>query len=76
MNIPQRIVLIIGAVLLLIINASTRSYQHGADGVIYWAGSVEPHIAAVWDWRTALVQSLIISAATLAVYFAVGKRRQ
>jgi hypothetical protein len=61
MNLPQRIVLIVGAVVLVAVLCATES--HRTDTGLYW------------DWQTALVRCLVFSLAILAVYFAVGKKK-
>lgn len=74
MNIPQRIVLILGAITLLIVLATTGTYQHGQDGKILQA-NLNDQYANLWDWHTALVRGLLVSVATISIYFAVGKRK-
>jgi hypothetical protein len=75
MNTPQRIVLIVGAIALLVMLYLVGSYQHGEDGKIWKAGDAS-NLANIWDWQTAIVRGAIISIATVAIYFAVGKRKQ
>jgi hypothetical protein len=68
MNIFQRIVLLVGALTLIIILRSTGTTTR------YSGSDLTPDFHD-WDWRSAIVRGLIISAATAAIYFAVGKRK-
>lgn len=72
MNTPQRIVLIVGAIALLLVLCSTGSYQHGESGEILQPNFRSQYVN-IWDWHTALVRSGIISVATIGLYLAVGK---
>jgi glucose uptake protein GlcU len=65
MNLTQRIVLIFGAIILIVIGASMESYQEHE-----WTS------VRIWYWQGALVRGLLWSGAVTAVYFAVGKRKQ
>jgi hypothetical protein len=68
MNILQRIVLLIGAAALLImIYLAGLGPRDVLRGLPY-----EPNMS---DWVGALVRGAIISTATVAVYFAVGKKK-
>jgi hypothetical protein len=69
MNIPQRIVLIISAVVFLVILA-THEKQ-----IVHPFGGPD-QIKIVWNWQSALTRCVIVSGATTAIFFAVGKRKQ
>jgi hypothetical protein len=75
MNKPQRIVILIGCVALLIVLATTGAYQRGGDGIIL-KSNANGLYANLWDWQAALVRAGIVSIATAGVYLAVGKRKQ
>jgi hypothetical protein len=75
MNTSQRIVLIVGAIALLWMLFSVGEYQQGENGVIFQPNT--NHLFAnIWDWHSAIIKGAIISIATAAVYFAVGKIKQ
>ena len=65
MNLAQRIVLIVGATLLVGILVGTESHRYLSNG--QWND--------VWFWQAALVRGLIFCVAIAAVYFAVGKKK-
>ena len=71
MNTPQRVTLIVGAVILLAVLASTESHNYPTgDGyriAVVWN--------RVWDWKSAIVRCCIWSAVLAAIYFAVGKQK-
>jgi hypothetical protein len=67
MNLAQRIVLIAGALLLLLVLASTESHRYYSESSQSWN--------VVWDWHAALVRCGVSAIAIVAVYFAVGKRK-
>jgi hypothetical protein len=75
MNTPQRIVLIVGAVALLIMLYFIGNFQQDSGGAILPAGRASG-LANIWDWHSAIVRGVVISAATAAIYLAVGKRKQ
>lgn len=75
MNIPQRIVLIVGAIALIVMLCSIGSYQHGDGGEMLKADR-NALLMNIWDWRTAIVRATVISLATAALYFAVGKGKK
>ena len=66
MNMLQRIVLIVGAIVILIVLVNTESYR-------YWFSNLEWSL--MWDWRAALVRCGVLAMVTAAIYFAVGKRK-
>ena len=74
MNILQRTVLIVGAIALLVMLATTGTYQRGENGAVFKSGVNALH-ANLWDWQSALIRAGVVSIATAAVYFAVGKRK-
>lgn len=71
----QRLALLFGSVALIAVLLQTPSHQTVVEGVFLKANA-HANLANLWDWQTALVQSLIVAAATLALYFACGKRRK
>ncbi len=60
-NLPQRIVLIIGATVLLLVLCLTEEHRYGVG-------------SPGWYWQAALTRSGVVAVATVAIYFAVGKR--
>jgi hypothetical protein len=69
-NTPQRIVLIIGALVLLFVLTNTQ-YHDQYDGIGRYA--ILNH---VWDWKSALVRCAILSVIIAAVYFAFSEPKQ
>jgi len=69
MNLAQRVVLIVGAILLWMMMASTDS-----DIRYYITGDTLYHYT-VWHWQDALARCLIVSVSIAAIYFAVGKKK-
>ena len=69
-NIPQRIVLIIGAVVLLLIAAATpnNTFPEISSGMVF--------NNLFWEWKGAITKCLIISFAFAALFFGVGKRKE
>ena len=80
MNTFQRIILVVGAVVILILLVTTPSYQHvqgsefGGPGGIYPANKKATY-ANIWDWQSALVKCGGTALAVAAIYFAVGKKK-
>ena len=75
MNILQRIVLIVGAIALLIMLGTVETHQQliRSASIIDNSPAILGHY---WDWQAAIVRGVIIKAATSAIYFAIGKRKQ
>jgi hypothetical protein len=71
MNTIQRIVLIIGSIALLIVLATTGTYQHGGDGMIL-KSNANALFANLWDWHAALVRAGIVLVITTGLYLAFG----
>jgi len=65
MNIMQRIVLILGAIALLLVMASTESHRY------YRESSWNTY----WDWKSASVRAVIVSMVTIAIYFSCRKKK-
>jgi hypothetical protein len=69
MNIIQRIVLIVGAILLWMLMASADS------DIRYYVISDTLYHYTVWHWQDALTRCLIVAISIAAIYFAVGKKK-
>lgn len=65
-NWPQRVVLVIGALALLLTLADTESHSYYASN----------HWEHIWDWKAAAVRCAVVGAAVTAIFFAVGKRNR
>jgi hypothetical protein len=70
MNKWQRIVLVLGAIVLLLVIFKAPTVQHARDGIIL-RGGTEDILANVVDMRTALVRGLAVIAATILAFFAL-----
>jgi hypothetical protein len=68
MNLAQRIVLIVGAAILLALLGWPNELQNYAAG-----GQVFQHWH--WNWPEVTVRAALVCVATVAIYFAVGKKQ-
>lgn len=68
MNIKQRVVLIIGGIILVIALITTPQYQI-IDGTKFMANT-SPHIANQFDLNNAIIRTTILIALVLPIYFA------
>jgi hypothetical protein len=69
-NIPQRVVLIIGAILLLLIAVVEEQNEPIMSGgsIISWQ--------QIFDWKAALVRGVIVMVAFGALFWAVRKNKE
>jgi uncharacterized BrkB/YihY/UPF0761 family membrane protein len=71
MNIPQRIVLIVGAflIVLILITTSPVNYWHGHS--IYWDNPLYKSI----NWETLPIYLLVIAGVTIMLFFALKSKK-
>ena len=64
MNTPQRIVLIVGAIVLWVMLSNVGSHYYSNE-----------RSDRIWDWQTGLVKGGFWCATVAAVYLALGKKK-
>lgn len=74
MNIPQRVVLVLGALGLGAVLFTTGYYQQGPNGAIRPANAISV-LANIWDWQTGLVRVLIVGGITTALFLVFAGRK-
>jgi hypothetical protein len=74
MNRAQRMVLVVGAFLVVIVVWTAPHVQYTADGRVLPAGA-RPSLADVMDTGSALARGLAVLAAVGLVWYALGDRR-
>lgn len=73
MNIYQRIVLILGSIVLILAIWTTPRVAIVRQGILRYEKSEHKRLAPIIEPRTALMRSIAVMGATILVFFALKK---